>query len=121
MAESPADYDCWRETEAARLVATGRMDTDSVRQLLILECHSSPLARQFFEDRLSNGELLNILIRLAVDDYSGDAQMTGSYWVSRFPVSMLKTHIAQLEVIAANDWDSVAVHARKVLEAIRGM
>ena len=51
--------------------------------------------------------------------YSGDAQMTSAYWVSRFPVRMLKLHVAELDAIAANEWDSVAVHARGVLEAVR--
>jgi hypothetical protein len=78
VADSPSDRGRWQESEAARLVATGRTDTDTVRGLLILACRSSPLARRFFEDRLGSEELLSVLLGLAADDYSGDAQMTAS-------------------------------------------
>ena len=119
MAESFGDYERWREAEAARLVATGRADTDTVRELLVLSCHSSPAARQFFETRLNSEELLGVLLGLALEDYSGDAQMTASYWVSRFPPSLLASHVPELEAVAANEWDSVAVHGRRALEAVR--
>jgi hypothetical protein len=118
VTEMPSDYERWRESEVARLLATGRLDADSVRELLIFSCHSSPLAEQFFEDRLENEELLSVLLGLAAEDYSGDAQMTASYWTSRFPSAMLASHITELELVAANEWDSVAVHARRALEAV---
>ena len=51
MARATSDYERWREAEAARLVASGRIDTDAVRELLVLACHSSPVAQQFFEGR----------------------------------------------------------------------
>src|SRR5262245_6567165 len=114
------EYERWRESEAARLIATGCSDTDTVRELLILSCHSSPLAEQFFESRLSSEELLEVLLVLAVDDYPGDAQMTAAYWVSRFPVEMLSQHISVLEAVAANEWGSVSVHAHRALAAVRG-
>jgi hypothetical protein len=117
VAELLSDYEQRGESEAARLVALGRVDADTVRELLILSCHSSPLAEQFFEGRLGSEQLLRVLLGLAVDDYSGDAQMTASYWVSRFPSGMLMSHLQSLEAIAANEWDSVAVHARKALKA----
>jgi hypothetical protein len=118
VGETPSDYERWRESEAARLIATGRAETDIVRELLILSCHSSLLACQFFEDRLGSEELLGVLLGLAVEDYSGDAQMTASYWVSRFPPGMLAPHGAELGRVAANEWDSVSVHARRALEAV---
>ena len=114
------NYKQWLESEAARLVATGRADTETVRDLLILSCHSSPLARRFFKDRLNSEELLNVLLALAVDDYSGDAQMTASYWVSEFPPALLAPHATTLAAVAANEWDSVAIHAREALEALGG-
>lgn len=120
MAGATNDYEKWRETEAARLVASGSVDTDTMRELLILSCHSSPLAKQFFEAHLNSEELLAVLLGLAVEDYSGDAQMTASYWVSRFPSSLLARHALELEAIADNDWDSVSIHARRALEAIHG-
>lgn len=115
----PSDYERWRESEVARLLATDRLDADSVRELLIFSCHSSPLAERFFEDRLENEELLIVLLGLAAEDYSGDAQMTASYWISRFPSAMLASHITELELVAANEWDSVAIHARRALEALK--
>jgi hypothetical protein len=116
---SREDYKRWRETEAARLIATGCADTNTIRELLILSCHSSLLAEQFFESRLGNAELLRVLLGLAIDDYSGDAQMTASYWISRFPVEMLSHHVSVLETVAANESDSVSVHAHRALAAIR--
>ena len=118
MAESRGNYEPWRESEVARLIDTGHADTDTVRKLLIMSCHSSPLARRYFEDRLDCKTLLGVLLGLAVEDYSGDAQMTASYWVSRFPPSMLTPHAAALAAVAANEWDSVSVHARRAQEAI---
>src|SRR5438270_135269 len=101
MAEPTGNYEQWRESEAGRVLATGRTDTDIVRELLILSCHSSPLARRYFEERLGNEVLLGVLLGLAFEDYSGDAQMTASYWVSRFPPVMLEAHIPELKAIAA--------------------
>ncbi len=117
--EPKGDYSAWRESKAAEWLATGRSDTDTVRELLILACHSSPLACRFFEDRLDSEGLLKTMLGLAVEDYSGDAQMTASYWVSRFPPRMLAPHIAVLTEVASNEWDSVAVHARRALEQCR--
>lgn len=113
------NYERWRESEAAHLVANGQVDTDTVRELLILSCHSSPVANQFFESRLGSEELLIVLLGLAVEDYSGDAQMTASYWASQFPPEMLRPHAQELEAVAVNEWDSVAAHARKALKLIR--
>jgi hypothetical protein len=119
VANRSDDYERWREAEASRLIASGCQDTETVRDLLILSCHSSPLAHRFFEDRLGSAELLRVLLALSVEDYSGDAQMTASYWVSQFPPDMLAAHIPELETIAANEWDSVAVHARQALADVR--
>ena len=116
--ETPDNYTQWREAEAARLAMLGRIDTETVRGLLILSCHSSPLAHRFFEERLDNEELLSVLLALAVEDYSGDAQMTASYWVSQFPPAMLAPHATELAAVAANEWGSVAVHAREALELV---
>lgn len=112
------DHEARRESKAAQLVATGSTGADTVQELLILSCHSSPLANRFFEDRLGNEGLLKTLLGLALEDYSGDAQMTASYWVSRFPPDMLTPHVAVLTEIASNKWDSVSVHARRALVAV---
>ena len=118
MTETLNDYERWGETEAVRLIDTYRGEIDAVRELLIHSCHSSPLAERFFKERLGSEQLLGVLLGLAVEDYSGDAQMTASYWVSQFPPSMLAPHAAALAVVAANEWDSVAIHAQRALEAV---
>ena len=119
MAESQSDFERRLEAQVAALVATEKFDIETVRELLILDCHSSPTARRFFENHIDNQEILAVLIQLAIDDHSGDAQMNASYWISRFSVGMLKAYITQLATIASNEWDSVAVHARKALEAVK--
>ena len=112
-------YEQWRETEAGRLLATGLNDRDTIRQLLILACHSSLLARGFFADHTSDAALLDMLLDIAVDDYSGDAQMTASEWVSQFPVELLASRASRLETVAACEIDSVAAPAREALGAVR--
>jgi hypothetical protein len=119
MSDSTSEYVLRRESEAARIIASNQCGVDSVRELLVLECHSSPLAKQYFEERLNVEAMLRTLLGIAFEDYSGDAQMTASYWVSRFPAQMLKNHIVELGTIATNEWDSVAVHARRALEQIK--
>ena len=59
-----------------------------------------------------------MLLGIAVDDYSGDAQMTASFWASRFPATLLISYKATLAEIAANEWDSVSVHARRALDSL---
>jgi hypothetical protein len=115
-AEVMTEYsDDWWEMEAVKLIEHGRTDVDTVRELLILACHSSPIAKSYFAERLNHEALLKTLIILATEDYSGDAQMTASYWLSRFSKDLLVHHKAELAVIATNEWDSVAVHARRAI------
>ena len=60
MADASNNYVQWLESEAARLVAMERTDTETIRALLVLSCHSSPLARRFFADRLDSEALLSV-------------------------------------------------------------
>jgi hypothetical protein len=113
-----SDYDQWREGEATRLVASGAVDTNTVRELLVLACHSSPVAGAFFTERLDDAQLLTVLLGIATEDDSGDAQMTASYWVSQFPHQVLRSHLPELEAIAVNEWGSVTEHARRTLVAL---
>ncbi len=113
------DYSQWRESEAARLINSGRSDRDTVRELLVLSCHSSPLAAGFFAARTEDATLLDMLLDIAVDDYSGDAQMTASHWASQFSMDLLSARMPVLEVLAANEIDSIAVPAREALMAVQ--
>lgn len=120
MIPEPSDnYGRWCSAEVARLLGTAKIDTETVRELLIFSCHSTPPADQFFADRLGDQHLLQILLNLAIEDYSGDAQMSASYWISQFAPEMLVPHVRELIQIANNEWDSVAVHARRALESLQ--
>jgi hypothetical protein len=69
-----------------------------IRELLIDSCHSSATADRFFTDRLSESDLLDVLVKIAVDNegHLGDAPMTAAYYVSRFPRELLIPHEAEL-------------------------
>lgn len=86
-----------------------------VRNLLVFDCHSSPTARNFFESHLGDEALLHTLLNMAIDDYSGDAQRTAAYRVSLQPSDLLASDVEELRRIAANEWNSVAGHARRAL------
>jgi hypothetical protein len=57
-----------------------------IRQALISSCHSSKEAVQYFSDRIGDPALLDLLVRIAVDDagHEGDAPMQAAYFASQF-------------------------------------
>lgn len=55
-------------------------DKDLIRDLLIDSTHSIQEANIFFQERLNDKALLDILVDFALDDYSSDASMTASYY-----------------------------------------
>jgi hypothetical protein len=115
MGTGESSYDEYRELQVAALVARGQVDRDTVRELLVWSCHSSPAADDFFKRHLGDEALLDLLLDIAVDDYSGDAQMTAAYWVSQYPTALLRPRCSRLEQVAANEWDSVSLHAQEAL------
>lgn len=62
---------------------------DLIRELLIDCMHSDNKAENFFIESLNNLELLNILIGIVSDDYSEDAQISASFWISKFDKELL--------------------------------
>jgi hypothetical protein len=70
------------------------IDERRIREMLIESCHTSAKARQFFESRLRDAELLNCLVEIAVDtsDFGGDAPMEAAHYLSRFPAEMIEKH-----------------------------
>lgn len=62
-----------------------------IRQALISSCHSSKEAVQYLSERTGDPVLLELLIRIAVDDggYEGDAPMQAAYFASQFPAEQL--------------------------------
>ena len=73
----------------------------------------------FFAARRGDAVLLDMLLEFAVEDYSGDAQMTASHWVSQFDVELLAARVAVLETVSTHEIDSVAEPAREALQAVR--
>ncbi len=61
-------------------------DETEVRSLLIDSCHSSKDAQAYFDSRLSDPDLLDVLMTIATDteDHGGDAPMQAAYYASKF-------------------------------------
>ncbi|GFP78429.1 hypothetical protein [Clostridium fungisolvens] len=95
------------------------LSKDRIRVLLIDSVHSKIDAKDFFEKNLNSGELLNILIEFAVDDYSGDARMEAAYWISRFETILLKNVEKDLLRIQEDELDSIACHILVALGKIK--
>lgn len=72
-----------------------------IRELLIASCHSSLKAQRFFESQLDSAELLDCLMRIAVDadDYGGDAPMQAARYISQFSPNLIEKH--EEDLIAA--------------------
>ena len=81
---------------------------ETLRELLIKSVHSDSAAREFFESNLGNQEILNLLVECARDDYSNDARMEASYWISNFDIDCLKTVENKLLEIQKDELDSIA-------------
>jgi hypothetical protein len=69
-----------------------------VRDLLIDSCHSSKQAQGFFEARIDDEKLLQLLISIAKDaeGYLGDAPMQAAYYASQFSGESLLPYEAEL-------------------------
>ncbi|MDQ0178386.1 hypothetical protein [Bacillus chungangensis] len=94
-------------------------DKDTIRDLLIDSTHSIHEANIFFEERLHDKALLDILIDIALDDYSSDASMTASYWISKFTENVLVQIEDKLLILQENELDNNSVHAWIALGRIK--
>ncbi|TQR45055.1 hypothetical protein [Paenibacillus popilliae] len=79
-------------------------DKDLIRDLLIDSTHSIQEANTFFQERLNDKALLDILVDFALDDYSSDASMTASYWISNFQENLLLTIEEKLLILKTTNW-----------------
>ncbi|HCC07588.1 MAG TPA: hypothetical protein DEP72_05455 [Clostridiales bacterium] len=86
-------------------------EKDKIRELLIDSVHSKDDAKDFFTGNLESPKLLNTLVEIAIDDYSGDARMEASFWISKFETSLLKNIEEKLIKIQCDELDSIACHA----------
>ncbi|RJG25502.1 hypothetical protein [Paenibacillus thiaminolyticus] len=94
-------------------------DKDLIRDLLIDSTHSIQEANTFFQERLNDKALLDILVEFALDDYSSDASMTASYWISNFTENLLLTIEDKLLIIQEYELDNISVHAWIALGKIK--
>ncbi|WGU92395.1 hypothetical protein QJQ58_17610 [Paenibacillus dendritiformis] len=94
-------------------------DKDLIRDLLIDSTHSIQEANTFFQERLNDKVLLDILVDFALDDYSSDASMTASYWISNFTENLLLTIEDKLLILQEYELDSISVHAWIALGKIK--
>ncbi|WP_374017321.1 hypothetical protein ABU162_24650 [Paenibacillus thiaminolyticus] len=96
-----------------------KYDTNHIRKLSINSTHSIPEANTFFQERLNDKALLDILVEFALDDYSSDASMTASYWISNFSENLLVTIEEQLLILQEYEMDNISVHAWIALGKIK--
>ena len=80
-----------------------------IRELLIETCYSNEQACAFFEERLEDDALLEILVSIAIDedDYGGDAPMASGDFIPRYPAESLKKYEQQFLGILESEWASV--------------
>ncbi|NKI21356.1 hypothetical protein HFN20_08975 [Paenibacillus dendritiformis] len=94
-------------------------DRDLISDLLIDSTHSIQEANTFFQERLNDKALLDILVDFALDDYSSDASMTASYWISNFTENLLLTIEDKLLILQEYELDNISVHAWIALGKIK--
>lgn len=87
------------------------MNKDNIRKLLIKSVHSDKNATECLKTNLNNNYLLHILKDISIDDYSGDARMEASYWISQFNNDLLYGIEEDLLRIQQDELDSIACHA----------
>ncbi|WP_226002960.1 hypothetical protein [Paenibacillus sp. BJ-4] len=90
-----------------------------VRELLIDSTHGKQKAKAYFEERLDDKLLLDLLVEFALDDYSTDASMTASYWISQFSEDLLRGIEENLLVLQQYELNSISVHALVALGKIQ--
>ena len=95
------------------------INKDTIRNLLIKSVHSDKIAIEFFKANLNNKHLLQILKEIAIDDYSGDARMEASYYVSQFNNDLLYEIEKDLLILQKDELDSIACHAFIALAKIQ--
>ncbi|MBK1812664.1 hypothetical protein JHL18_18755 [Clostridium sp. YIM B02505] len=95
------------------------INKDIIRGLLIDSVHSKTEAKDFFTKNLNSSELLNMLVEVAIDDYSGDARMEAAYWISKFDTTLLKSIEKDLLRIQEDELDSIACHILVALGRIK--
>lgn len=95
------------------------LNKDRIRCLLIDSVHSKTDAKDFFEKNLNSSALLNILVEFAIEDYSGDARIEASYWISKFDIILLKNIEKDLLKIQNDELDSIAGHIIVALGRIK--
>lgn len=89
-----------------------------IREQLIDAMHGLEEATKYFENKLNDLELLKLLIKIAMDDYSTDASAAASYWISHFEEGLLKEVEGKLLILQKYKLDSISGFAIIALSRI---
>lgn len=96
-----------------------KFNKENIRELLIDSLHSDSYAKSFFKNNGNESELLNILLEFVIDDYSNDARMEASYWISNFDTTLLKNVEKELLDLQDDELDSIAYNISIALGRIK--
>lgn len=83
-------------------------DPELIRSLLIETCYSNEEATSFFDQRLNDQNLLDLLVKIALDedDRGGDAPMAAGDFIYKFPSERLKEYETQFISILKREYSS---------------
>ncbi|MEN1990394.1 hypothetical protein [Paenibacillus hubeiensis] len=89
-----------------------------IREQLIDAIHGVEEAKKYFEERFDDPDLLNLLIKIAMDDYSTDASAGASYWISHFEEELLEKVEEKLLILQKYKLGSISAFAIIALSKI---
>jgi hypothetical protein len=89
-----------------------------IREQLIDAVHGIEEATNYFQDRLNDKQLLDLLVKIAMDDYSTDASAKASYWISHFEEDLLIEVEDKLLILQKYKLDAISAFAVLALSKI---
>lgn len=90
----------------------------SVRKYLLDAIRASPEAQEYFSKNLTNEDLLQVLVSIALVDSSEATRLQACYWASQFPSELLQLYEESLLKLQAESWESLSDHAVVALSKI---
>lgn len=89
-----------------------------IREQLIDAVHGIEEATHYFQERLNDKPLLDLLIKIAMDDYSTDASAKASYWISHFSEDLLTQVEEKLLILQKYKLNAISAFAIIALSKI---